>query len=205
MAQQFCQARPDAVVLVVSVELCSLHLHFKDDLDTILANSLFADGAAAAIVSNKPTPSGRNCYQFRSFASAVLPEGASDMAWTLGDQGFDIVLTKYVPRIIGANIHQLVTQTLDRDHLSLSDITTWAVHPGGKSIVDKVEKSLELKSSQLESSREILRQYGNMSSVTILFVLKRILEQAATRKSDNVFAVAFGPGLVVESALLTVG
>ena len=204
MAQQFCQAQSDAVVLIVSVELCSLHLHFKDDLDTILANSLFSDGVAAAIVSNKPTLSQQNHYQLNSFSSELIPEGVSDMAWTIGNQGFDIVLTKYVPRIIGANIRKLVTRILSQNRFALSDVATWAVHPGGKSIVDKVEKSLELQPSQLQPSREVLRQYGNMSSATILFVLKRILELETTQKKDNVFAVAFGPGLVVESALLTV-
>lgn len=204
MAKQFCQAQSDAVVLVVSVELCTLHFHFDDDLDTILANSLFADGAAAAIVSNKPTNPQHNQYRIRSFASSVIPEGVSDMAWTIGNRGFNIVLSRYVPRIIGSNIGELVKQTLSDFHLDFSDVTTWAVHPGGKSIIDKVENSLGLKPSQIRPSRDVLMRYGNMSSATILFVLKRILEQGSTQKKENVFAVAFGPGLVVESALLTV-
>jgi predicted naringenin-chalcone synthase len=202
MAEQFCRADARAVVLLVCIELCSLHYHFDEDLDTLLANSLFADGAAAALISAAPPKQAARAYKLQSFASAVLPDGASDMAWRIGDRGFDIVLSKYVPRIIGANIKELVEQTLGRESINAAAIKYWAVHPGGKSILDKVEQSLGLAPLQLEASRRVLRRYGNMSSATILFVLREILSAAASKAAEAVYAMAFGPGLTVESARL---
>ena len=204
MAEQFCRADPKAVVLIVCIELCSLHLHPDQDLDTILANSLFADGVAATVLSARaPVRSGTKT-QVGTFASAILPEGAPDMAWRIGDHGFDIVLSRYVPRIIGANLEELVCGMLLGSGLVAADIGQWAVHPGGKSIVDKVEKGLGLEPEKLVSSRSVLREYGNMSSATILFVLKDLIERHSS-STEHVVAMAFGPGLTIESLLLKIG
>ncbi len=143
----------------------------------MLANSLFADGAAAAIVSARTPTEDQSCYQFAEFHSALIPSGKGDMAWTIGDLGFDIALSSYVPKIIGANIRDAVQPILASGQLELQDISTWAVHPGGKAIVDKVAESLGLEENQVAASRKILRQYGNMSSATVLFVLQEILQQ----------------------------
>lgn len=202
MADQFCQARPDAVVLVVCLELCSLHLQFREEADSLLANSLFADGAAAVLVSARPPSGSRPALALESFASALAPEGASDMAWEIGNHGFDIRLSTYVPKIIEANIGRILDGILSTAPWSLDEIATWAIHPGGRSILDRVEGALELAPEQIDDSREVLRQYGNMSSVTVLFVLHRILNRREWDESLPVCAMAFGPGLTIETALL---
>jgi predicted naringenin-chalcone synthase len=202
MAKQFCEADPDAVVLVMCLELCTLHLQINSGEDFMLANSLFADGAAVAIVSAKEPREGQSCYRLGDFHSDLIPSGKDDMAWTIGDLGFDIALSSYVPKIIGANIRDAVRPVLAPRQLELEDITTWAVHPGGKAIVDKVAESLGLEADQVAASRKVLRQYGNMSSATVLFVLQEILNQQDRPLQEDVCAMAFGPGLTVEMALL---
>ena len=202
MAKQFCEADPEAVVLVMCLELCTLHLQLNGGEDSMLANSLFADGAATAIVSARTPQEGQSCYQLGDFHSGLIPSGKDDMAWTIGDLGFDIALSSYVPKIIGANIRDAVRPVLASRQLELEDITTWAVHPGGKAIVDKVAASLNLTDEQVAASRKVLRQYGNMSSATVLFVLHEILSQKGSPRNEEVCAMAFGPGLTVEMGLL---
>ena len=202
MAAQFCEADPSSAVLVVCLELCSLHAQLKGTEDAILANSLFADGAGAAIVAGREPPPGRPAYRLGAFRSALVPSGERDMAWRIGDRGFDIALSSYVPRIIGASIRDAVDPALAACGLSAGDVGAWAVHPGGKSIIDQVQRSLALSPEQVAASREVLRDYGNMSSASILFVLGKILERVPEAAEETVFAVAFGPGLTVESAIL---
>ena len=122
------------------------------------------------------------------------------MTWRIGDQGFDIALSSYVPKLIGSNIRELIAPVLAAGGLSLSDVDTWAVHPGGKSIIDQVQRTLGLSAGQVSASREVLRRYGNMSSATILFVLQEILKRPSGKGRERVCAVAFGPGLTVEMA-----
>ncbi len=200
MASQFCRADPSAVVLVVSVELCTLHLHFEDGLDSLLANALFADGAAAAIVSAREPAAGRRYGRLESFRTALIPSGERDMTWRIGDKGFEMTLSSYVPDIIGANIRGLLEPALEECGLSVPDIARWAVHPGGKAIVDKVQRELSLAPQMVQASRDVLRQYGNMSSATILFVLRELLETDSV--TGPICAVSFGPGLTVETAIL---
>lgn len=206
-AKAFCEADPDAVVLVVSAELCSLHVRTSNDPDQIVASSVFADGAAAAIVTSRPPEPGAAALQLDHFDTVLTPVGEADMAWKIGDQGFEMVLSSYVPKIIDQHIESALEPLLAREpHLAAApykDIEHWAIHPGGRSILDKVESKLELRPDQLTPSRETLRDYGNMSSATVLFVLKNILEQPAMRSSERLCAMAFGPGLTVESALMT--
>lgn len=202
MAAQFCEANPDAVVLVMCLELCSLHLQLRTEEDYLLANSLFADGAAAAIVSAREPAPGCSAYRVGDFHSALVTSGERDMAWRIGDHGFDIALSSYVPKIIGANIRPFVEPSLARSGLSPGDVATWAVHPGGKAIIDQVQGSLALRPEQVRASRDVLRDYGNMSSATVLFVLADILRERPAAPAERVCAVAFGPGLTVEMALL---
>lgn len=203
MAWQFCQADASAVVLVVPVELCSLHLRFEDAMDSLLANAIFADGAAAAVVSTREPSVGQNAYRLGGFASALIPAGEADMAWRIGDKGFEITLSSYVPDLIGANIRSLIEPVLEAGGLQVADVGRWAVHPGGKAILDKVQSELELTPEHIQASREVLRRYGNMSSATSLFVLKELLDQdLAEAAVDTVCAIAFGPGLTVETAIL---
>jgi len=201
MAHQFCAADPAAVVLVVCLEFCTVHLHPRGGLDDMLANAIFADGAACAIVSARPPPAGSVVLSLEGFASTLIPEGEKDMAWTVSDHGFDITLSSYVPKLIADAIHDFVDPLLAAQRLQGSDIAYWAVHPGGRAIVDKVAEGLGLRPAQVAASREVLRRYGNMSSPTVLFVLQELWRTAA-RPGDRILAMAFGPGLTVESGLL---
>ncbi len=213
LAAQLCRADPEAVVLVVSVELCTLHLRTSDDPDTIIATSLFADGAGAAVVTGRPPADGARVLELDRFATRTTPVGEGDMAWRIGDHGFEMVLSNAVPSIIGEHVTGAVEPLLAeepdlasalRDGTVAERIAHWAVHPGGRSILDRVEHALRLTADQLVPARETLRDYGNMSSATVLFVLRRILDDPRTADGDRVAAMAFGPGLTVESALLTV-
>ena len=212
-ASQFCAADENAVVLVVSVELCTLHLRSSEDPDTIVASSLFADGAAAGIVTARDLPSAVTGLRLDRFHTAIAPEGEKAMAWTIGDTGFEMILATTVPQIIGETIigalrplfapeHELVA-AFDGDAVG-AEVAHWAIHPGGRSILDRVQEKLHLSDAQLHPAREVLRENGNMSSATVLFVLKRILEEEGAQDGDRVSAMAFGPGLTAESALMTV-
>ncbi len=189
LAQTICQAEPDAVILVVTTELCTLHLNFSADTDAMLSASVFADGAAGVLISTK-TPTGP-ALRLEQFQTRLTPQGETDMAWTIGDHGFDMVLSSYVPEILQANLHTIL------DPIP-TDITHWAIHPGGRAILDKVQQGLSLPEGALNPSRKVLFENGNMSSATILFVLKEMM----SGKPGKLFAMAFGPGLTVETALM---
>jgi predicted naringenin-chalcone synthase len=201
MAAQFCEANPDAVVMVMCLELCTLHLQVSDKTESIVANALFADGAAAAIMSASKPGDDRPYYRVQGFHSALVPSSEADMAWDIGDHGFNMVLSAYVPGLIGSNIREMLSGVLAKRDLKLGDIDEWAVHPGGRAILEQVEQHLELPPEALEISRGVLRDYGNMSSPTVMFVLKGMLEEAETDRATTC-AIAFGPGLTVETAVL---
>ena len=202
LADALCAARPDAVVLVVCAELCTLHFRPSDDPEQIVAASVFADGAAAAVVSARTELRDGLVgprLDLERFGTTVTTEGERDMAWTVGDAGFEMTLTAEVPRIIGREIRDAVGTFLAGD---VPDV--WAVHPGGRSVLDRVESGLDLPGGALAVSRDVLRSHGNMSSATILFILQRLMADAGTgAPAASVAALAFGPGLTVESALLT--
>ena len=202
MAQQFCEADPRAVVLVLCLEFCSLHLRVDGGADSVLANALFADGAACAIVHARESLAARSVYRLGRFSTGHAVSGEKDMAWSIGNHGFNIVLSSYVPDIVGANIAGLVDPVLAGAGLDRRDIEFWAVHPGGKAILDKVEKSLGLPANALDVSRSVLCRFGNMSSATILFVLADFLRHRPAGKETAVCAMAFGPGLTIELGLL---
>lgn len=213
LARQLCEADAAAVVLIVSVELCTLHLRTSNDPDTIVASSLFSDGAGAGIVTARELEPGERGFGLDAFATRITPVGEADMAWKIGDHGFEMVLSNAVPAIIDDHItgalqplfahEEALAEALATDASSRA-VEHWAIHPGGRSILDKVEARLALTEAQLVPARDTLRDFGNMSSATVLFVLKRILDDAATGDGDRVAAMAFGPGLTVESALMTV-
>jgi len=206
-AQIICRADPDAVVLVVTVELCTLHVRTSNDPDTIVGSSLFADGAAAAVVTGRDLPSERPVLTLDHFETVLTPVGEEAMAWNIGDHGFEMVLGTYVPHIIDEHITGALTPLLAHDRAlaqcEYPEIEHWAIHPGGRSILDKVETRLGLSGEQLVPARDTLRDYGNMSSATVMFVLKHILEGGSADAEERVCAMAFGPGLTVESALMT--
>jgi predicted naringenin-chalcone synthase len=206
-ARQFCQADPSAVVLVICVELCSLHVRTSNDPDTIMGSAIFADGAAAAVVTSREPEGPDPVIRLDHFETVLTPVGEEAMAWNIGDEGFEMVLGTYVPHIIEEHITGALEPLLARDPslagLPYRDITHWAIHPGGRSILDKVESKLELTEKQMIPAREVLRNYGNMSSATVLFVLKHILGQTPAQREERICSMAFGPGLTVETGLFT--
>lgn len=209
-AKSFCEAEPDAVVLVVCAELCSLHVRSSNDPDTIMGSALFADGAAAALVTARTTGQEADPgLQLDFFETVLTPVGEDAMAWNIGDEGFEMVLGSYVPHIIDDHIIGALEPLLANDPAvgtTYADIEHWGIHPGGRAILDRVEKRLGLSEEQLVPARRVLHDYGNMSSATVLFVLKDILEGAGNRpdaSGQRVCSMAFGPGLTVETALMT--
>lgn len=198
LAAHIVTGQPDAQVLVVCVELCTLHLQPGSDRIALTVASLFADGAAACLVG-AAGPSG-DLLRLNRLHTQVLPDTTGAMAWQIGDHGFVMHLSSDVPRHVGALAQSALAPLLD----GLPTPTFWAIHPGGRAIVDRLTALLELAPAQVAASYTILRRYGNMSSPTILFVLGEWLDQLRMADiSASGVAVAFGPGLVTEMAHLT--
>ncbi|WP_020530822.1 type III polyketide synthase [Flexithrix dorotheae] len=203
LADAICKAEENAKVLLVSVELCSLHLQKSEDPDDLLAASIFADGAAAAIIESMP--SADLSLSPLNFYCDLYPQGREDMVWEIGNFGFEMKLSAYVPGLLGKGINTLVENLLNQLGLKLEDIHHFAIHPGGKKILAEIEQALALQREQNEAAYQVLRSYGNMSSATILFVIKEILENLkSSNKNQNLLGMAFGPGLTMESMLLRV-
>lgn len=201
MARSFCEARPDATVLVVCLELCSLHLQASESPDHLISASVFADGAAGMIISNHPPA--QSGFELNQFSAAIAQKTEQDMAWTIGDTGFEMVLSSYVPDIIQANLYEALQPLFQNYDMNPGEITDWAIHPGGRAILDKVQQNFDLSPLQVSASRKVLSDYGNMSSATILFVLEEMLRKSQGLPNSSVLAMAFGPGLTIESAFLT--
>jgi predicted naringenin-chalcone synthase len=194
LAQSLVQSTPGAQVLIVDVEACTLHFQKDFAPDIIVANALFADGAAAILVSADEGP-----LVLHDFRSHIIPGSENDMAWIIGETGFDMKLSSYVPRLIESNIEDILEQLFEASGWGRDELKLWAVHPGGRAILDKTASVLGLTDTDLDVSYDVLRRFGNMSSVTIFFVLKEILDRG---RKGKLFACAFGPGLTVESGFL---
>jgi predicted naringenin-chalcone synthase len=193
LADKICTADPKAKVLVVSVELCTLHFQRAYTEDNLLANAIFGDGAAAALVCRSA-----NGLGIKKYNSQLFKNGERDMAWSIGDFGFEMKLSKYVPELLQKGLNQ-IHYHMER-FFRLSEIQNYAIHPGGKQILHKVEEAFGIGSESNCFSHEVLKNYGNMSSASILFVLKKWLE--TSQKSGPLLAMGFGPGLTLETMLL---
>jgi alpha-pyrone synthase len=192
VARHIVRSEPEAKVLVISIELCTLHFQETYELEQMMPFLLFADGCAAALISSEPMG-----LSIESFYATVLPEAASQMAWYIRDLGFDMVLSSRIPTSVGDAINRASGEILAG--ASPKDIDLWAVHPGGRAILDAVESAFRLPLTALSASRRVLRDFGNMSSATVLFVLKSLLEEK--RSGANGCAMSFGPGLTAETML----
>ena len=202
MANDIVTANPAANVLVVCTELCSLHFQKTFTEDSITAPLLFADGSAAALVccDNDPHPG----IRLDSFYSEVLKDAKDSMSWNLSSSGFLMTLASDVPEIFRADILPLKERAISKAGYDQDAIKYFCIHPGGKRILQAIAKGLSLTDEDLAASYKILREYGNMSSATILFVLKEMWNQLMEDKGAPVFAAAFGPGLTMESIIMTV-
>jgi alpha-pyrone synthase len=186
LARHIVRSEPKANVLMLNLELCTLHFQESQELEQVLSFLVFADGAAASLISAR-----EQGFALDSFKVVTVPETRSLITWKIGGLGFDMLLSGQVPGELGRALHEgeLMAER--------NDIDLWAVHPGGRSVLDAVENGLELPPEALAASREVLSCFGNMSSATVMFVLQRIMQQ--TRPGQRGCAMSFGPGLTAET------
>jgi len=204
LADAFCNSNKDANVVVVCTELCTLHFQKDISADNMTSSLLFADGSAAMLVKHDNNE--HKGIRIKNFYSDVSFKGKKDMAWELSSKGFLMTLTGYVPELIKEDFKGLVDKALDSSQLNQDAVSHWCIHPGGKKILESISASLGITNEALKYSYEVLNDYGNMSSPTILFVLKKILDeckQQEPKHSPLIFAAAFGPGLTMETFTAT--
>ncbi len=199
LARNICLSEPDARVLVVNVELCSVHIQKKFEPDAVVAFAIFSDGISAALISGCKEDFKGDKIILHGFQSSIIDKSEEDMAWKIGMKGFDMKLSVYVPSLIRENIKGILSSLFTRYNLAKEDINLWAVHPGGRIILEKLEKELRLGKKDFKYSYDVLRDYGNMSSTTIMFILEKMLKDSV---KGNIFSAAFGPGLTIESGYL---
>ena len=192
LARHIVRSEPASRVLLVNLELCSLHLQPTQDLEKLLSFLVFGDGCAASLVSADPVG-----FALDRFHAVLLPETSELITWNIRDVGFDMVLSGRVPGVIRDGLRVGAAAILDG--AAPASVDHWAVHPGGRSILDAVEKGLGLDAAALAPSRDVLSRFGNMSSATVMFVLQKILD--AAKAGERGCAMSFGPGLTAETML----
>ncbi len=213
-AQDAVRADPNALVLVCCVELSTLHFAYGWNPEKLVANALFADGAAACVVGASEAVGGEAGasdlaeravppWQLLDTASLLLPDCRPAMTWQIADHGFEMTLSAELPALITQHVRPWCEFWLAQRGLAIADIGSWAIHPGGPKILTAAADSLGLSREVLRHSEKILANHGNMSSGTVLFVLNEIAEQvAAGQAAGPCVAIGFGPGLIAEGMLL---
>ncbi len=202
-ADAICRAHPDAKILIVSVELCSLHFQNENNEDQMIANALFADGAACVLIQSRTDQ--KRKISLENFYSDLIKDTTQHMAWTIRNDGFMITLSAFIPNLIALGIKKLIEPMLTYYNVALSDIDHFAIHPGGPKILQRIEDILNIPAAHNAAAYDILKNYGNMSSATIVFILQYLLQTIPDDKQDQtILGMAFGPGLTVESALFKV-
>jgi predicted naringenin-chalcone synthase len=199
VAGAFTGADPTARVLLCAVELCSLHYHYGYDPKKMVANALFADGAAA-VVGAPAAPAELDAWRLAASGSCLFPDSDYAMTWNIGDHGFEMTLSTRVPDLLQRNLRPWLDDWLAGHGLRVAEVASWAVHPGGPRVLSAVEKCLGLPAEAVGVSRETFAACGNMSSPTVLFILDRLRSRGAPRPC---VALGFGPGLVAEAAHFT--
>jgi predicted naringenin-chalcone synthase len=197
VARALTSAMPEARVLMCAVELCAVHYHYRWNPKKMVANALFADGAAA-LVGVPREAAAASAWQAAASGSCVFPDSEYAMTWNIGDHGFEMTLSTRVPDLIARNLRPWLEGWLGLHGVRLGEVGSWAVHPGGPRIVTAVEEALDLEPAATSVSREVLASCGNMSSPTVLFILRLLRQRRAPRPC---VMLAFGPGLTVEAAL----
>jgi predicted naringenin-chalcone synthase len=201
VARHIVRSEPSAKVLVVSLELCSLHVQMPKDLEQAVPYLLFGDGCAAALVSSEPRG-----LELHSFTAVVIPDTTEQMTWRIGNVGFDMTLSRQVPLAITTGLTE-EAKKLILGGTSSKEIDLWAIHPGGRAVLDAVERAFLLPPDALTYSRRVMDRFGNMSSATIFFVLNEILKAAnvdSSLRDATGCGMAFGPGLTAETFLFSV-
>ncbi|MFL5787548.1 MAG: type III polyketide synthase [Flavisolibacter sp.] len=197
IADVICQSDKNAGVLIVCTELCTLHFQRENTLNNITSSLLFGDGSAAALITSSDNRF--EGLQIDNFYSEIIPKGKRDMAWELSSSGFLMTLSNYIPDLIEEDFAQVVEKATFQANINLTDITHWCIHPGGKRVLEAIHNCLSFTHDQLKTSYKVLKEFGNLSSATILFVMKEML--AEKKNIKKLFGAAFGPGLTVETFL----
>lgn len=197
VARGFAETDPGACVLVCAVELCSLHYQYGWSGEWLVANAIFADGAAA-LVGGAERPAVADVWELACNGAALLEDSAELMSWRIGNHGFEMSLAARVPGVIERELRPWLDAWLAAQRLSVAEVATWAVHPGGPRILESVAQATGIGRSDYAVSQEVLSEFGNMSSPTILFILERLRRRGAPRPC---LALGFGPGLAAEAAL----
>jgi predicted naringenin-chalcone synthase len=202
VARGFLGADPGACVLLCAVELCSLHHQYGWDAEKIVANALFADGAAAMVIVAGESPQTRPAsppFEVITSGSILIDDSEDAMTWRIGDHGFEMGLSPRVPELICRHLRPWLADWLKRHGLTIETVGSWAVHPGGPRILASFSEATGVGRPALDISHRVLAAYGNMSSPTVLFILQELRRTNAPRPC---VALAFGPGLAVEAAIL---
>jgi predicted naringenin-chalcone synthase len=189
LARHIVRSEPEARVLILNIELCTLHFQETTDLEQVLSFLLFADGCSAALVTADPEG-----IALDGFRTVLMPDTRDLITWTIRGFGFDMMLSGRVPGAIESGLHAQAEAIIDG--ASARAIDLWAVHPGGRTVLDAVERALDLDGEALIASRDVLRDYGNMSSATVMFVLDELMRRGA--RGAKGCAMSFGPGLAAE-------
>ena len=201
LASELLGDKPDATALLVSVELPSLTLQLDDtSRANLVSSAIFGDGAAAVVVSNRE-PKGP-AFELLEHQTTLFPDTTDIMGFDLKTEGFQIVLSKRIPLLVRKQLRGEVDAFLESHGLSLKDIGFHVIHPGGTKVLDNVRDVLGLEEADVAPSREVLRRYGNLSSASVHFVAKEILERDAFPNHDFGLLIAMGPGFTVELALV---
>ena len=200
LADAFCKADKKAKVLIICTELCTLHFQKEPSIDNITSSMLFSDGSAAVLISGDDESDG---YHIDHFYCTLSPKGKLDMAWELSSKGFLMTLSGYIADLIEEDFGTMVSSALTNAAIDMNEITDWCIHPGGKRILEAVHSSIGFTNGQLQHSYDVLRDFGNMSSPTVLFVLDRIFKSRKEKPSRKIFGAAFGPGLTMETFILS--
>ena len=200
LADLVCRAEPGANVLIVCVECCTLHFQKDYEENSVTSSLLFGDGAAAMLVTGDTDTPGLSIDHFYSL---VDNKGKEDMQWDISSKGFLMQLSNQVPSMINEDFGELVNEALASHGMKKDEITDWCIHPGGKRILEAVQGALSLQNGELAHCYDVMREYGNMSSPTVVFVLDRIWRTIQKGEKKKIFGAAFGPGLTMESFILT--
>ena len=200
LADAFCNNDKNAKVIIVCTEFCTLHFQTEPTVDNLTSSLLFADGCAAILMQHNDAGKG---LKIENFFSDVNFDGKKDMAWELSSNGFLMTLSGYIPELIKADFETLVGKAVQKTNRTKKDITHWCIHPGGKKIVDTIADTLQIDKVAFKNSYDILNDFGNMSSPTVLFVLQKIMKNI--KNDEVVFGAAFGPGLTMETFTATYG
>ncbi|MGC1467653.1 MAG: type III polyketide synthase, partial [Pseudolabrys sp.] len=192
LARHIVRSEPAARVLILNLELCTLHLKETAEMEQMLSFLLFGDGCAACLVTSDPVGTALD-----SFRAVLVPDTRDLITWNIRESGFDMVLSGAVPGAIFDALHDRADEILDGK--PIAEIDMWAVHPGGRTVLDAVERAFDLAPPALAASRDVLRRYGNMSSATVMFVIEQLLRTGV--RGSTGCAMSFGPGLVAETML----